>query len=416
MSEIPEVVADELPVETQQEEITQTPEAPVEAPAEVPVEAPAEQAAPQAEAVKAPKQKKRRSVPVKIVMALLAIILCVAIFAVSLAGVLILNIRTVVSRDGITNIVNQLVAGPSSVSPMRPALAAGTGRVYLDEYESGESDMSNLLVDWAYDLIQETFGDEVELTKEQVKTFVQESTAKDFVADKAAGLVEDFYNEESNTTITVEEIVQLMEENKEIIEEQFGVVIDQEVVEQMNVKLEESGILQPIEEKGLMTYIEETLVEEPSIDGAVGGGSSTGNSSNSNSGANNMKESLTKAKEIMNIVRQVTSYKAVAVLAAVFVLLLVALFFVTGRSFPATLSQTGSMVLLTGVIFGVPTILCKAAPALVNSLLGKDVGNLVGLVLNAAAGVNFTVLGVGFGLIVAAIVVKIVKSAKAKKV
>ena len=416
MSEIPEVVADELPVETQQEEITKTPEAPVEAPAEVPVEAPAEQAAPQPEAVKAPKQKKRRSVPVKIVMALLAIILCVAIFAVSLAGVLILNIRTVVSRDGITNIVNQLVAGPSSVSPMRPALAAGTGRVYLDEYESGESDMSNLLVDWAYDLIQETFGDEVELTKEQVKTFVQESTAKDFVADKAAGLVEDFYNEKSDTTITVEEIVQLMEENKEIIEEQFGVVIDQEAVEQMNVKLEESGILKPIEEKGLMTYIEETLVEEPSIDGAVGGDSSTGNSSTGNSGANNMKESLTKAKEIMNIVRQVTSYKAVAVLAAVFVLLLVALFFVTGRSFPATLSQTGSMVLLTGVIFGVPTILCKAAPALVNSLLGKDLGNLVGLVLNAAASVNFTVLGVGFGLIVAAIVVKIVKSAKAKKV
>ena len=140
-------------------------------------------------------------------------------------------------------------------------------------------------------------------------------------------------------------------------------VIDQEVIDEMNVKLEESGVLEPIEKKGLMGYIEETLVAAPD-----------GDASSGNSNLGEMQESLNQAKEIMNIVRQVTSYKAVAALAGVFLILMVALFFVTGRSFPATLSQTGSMVLLTGVIFGVPTVLCKAAPSVVTGILGKELG------------------------------------------
>lgn len=423
MSEIPEVVADALAAEPKQEQAQQPVEAAeVQAEAVAPVAEPIIEAEPvAAEPVKTPKQKKekkRRPVGVRIVMAILAVILCVAIFAVSFAGVLILNIRTVTSRDGISKIVNQLVAGPSASGVMRPALAAGTGTVYLDESSAAESDMSGILVDWAYDLFQEEFGDELKITKEQVETFVQESTVKDFVAEKAAGLVEDFYNEESNTTITVEEITQLIQENKEIIEEQFGVVLDAKAIENVDTALKESGILEPIEDQGLMGYIEQSLVEKPDMEDSdsVGGGSSSGSNSSSGSsgGMTDMQESLAEAKQIMSLVRQVTSYKTVALLAGVFVMLVVALFFVTGRSFPATLSQTGSMLLVTGVIFLIPTVLCQVAPGLVTGILGKELGGILCLVFQAAAGLNYTVVAVAFALIVGAIVVKIIKGVRAR--
>lgn len=422
MSEIPEVVADALAAEPKQEQAQQPVEAAeVQAEAVAPVAEPIIEVEPVvAEPVKTPKQKKekkRRPVGVRIVMAILAVILCVAIFAVSFAGVLILNIRTVTSRDGISKIVNQLVAGPSASGVMRPALAAGTGTVYLDESSAAESDMSGILVDWAYDLFQEEFGDELKITKEQVETFVQESTVKDFVAEKAAGLVEDFYNEESNTTITVEEITQLIQENKEIIEEQFGVVLDAKAIENVDTALKESGILEPIEDQGLMGYIEQSLVEKPDMEDSDSvGGSSSGSSSSggSSGGMTDMQESLAEAKQIMSLVRQVTSYKAVALLAGVFVMLVVALFFVTGRSFPATLSQTGSMLLVTGVIFLIPTVLCQVAPGLVTGILGKELGGILCLVFQAAAGLNYTVVAVAFALIVGAIVVKIIKGVRAR--
>jgi len=425
MSEIPEVAADALAAEPKQEQARQPVEAAeVQAEAAAPVAEPIIEVEPvAAEPVKTPKQKKekkRRPVGVRIVMAFLAVILCVAIFAVSFAGVLILNIRTVTSRDGISKIVNQLVAGPSASGVMRPALAAGTGTVYLDESSAAESDMSGILVDWAYDLFQEEFGDELKITKEQVETFVQESTVKDFVAEKAAGLVEDFYNEESNTTITVEEITQLIQENKEIIEEQFGVVLDAKAIENVDTALKESGILEPIEDQGLMGYIEQSLVEKPDMEDSdsVGGGSNSSSGNNSSSGSSggmtDMQESLAEAKQIMSLVRQVTSYKAVALLAGVFVMLVIALFFVTGRSFPATLSQTGSMLLVTGVIFLIPTVLCQVAPGLVTGILGKELGGILCLVFQTAAGLNYTVVAVAFALIVGAIVVKIIKGVRAR--
>ena len=321
----------------------------------------------------------------------------IAIFAVSMAGVAILNVRAITSRGNITKIVNQLFTGETLSAPVRPALAVGAGTVYLEEPTTSQSEMSNMLVDWAYEVIQDAFGDEVELTKEQVKTFVAESTVKDFVADKAAGLVEDFYAEESNTTITAEEITQLMKENMEIIEQQFGVVVDQEALDEMDVRLQESGVLAPIEEQGLMGYIEQTLTE--------------GDEENSFSEA---KETLDEVKEIMGYVRLATSYKMVAAVAGLLLLLMVLLFFVTG-GLPAALSQTGSMILIVGLIFCVPVALTKFAPELICGILGDELGGIVTLIFQTTANLNLMVVGVGFVLIVAAIVVKIIKGVRRAK-
>ena len=417
MSDTPETVTEVLTEEAPAAEIRQK-------------EAPSVEVQP-AKTKKEKKARKPRSVPVKILMGLVAFILCVVMFVISLVGILILDVRAVVSRNGISQIVSQLISGQVFSGPARPALAAGVGggTVYMDDFSVG-GNMSGMLVDWAYDMLKDQFGDEMPITKEQVQTFVEESTVQDFVSDKVAGIVEDFYSGKSETTITVEEITQLIEENKEIIEEQFDIEITEEALEAVDTMLEESGILEPIEDKGLMDFIKENMdnsvtPESPDVqqpDGVVDSENS-GNSGNSGSsgssgdtgntiGAVNPMDSI---NQVMELVRTATSYTTVAALGAAFALLLVLLFFVTGRSFPATLADTGVVLLLSGLIFAAPTALCVFNPQLVSDLVGPGIGGIVCLIFNAAATVNFTVVGVGFALIVAAIVVKIVLSVKAKK-
>ncbi|MBQ3542251.1 MAG: hypothetical protein IJA45_03900 [Oscillospiraceae bacterium] len=374
-NEAPEVAAEGLPEEPKQEQIPQP---------------------------KAKKAKKRRSAPVRILMGLIAFILCIVMFAVSVAGVLILNVRTAVSRDGIHKIVNQLVSGKSAAGPVRPALAMGAG-AYQQDYPA-EEDMGGMLVDWVYDVLKESFGEEMTATREQVQTFVAESTVKDLVADKVAGLVEDFYAGTSQTTITKDEITQMIQENKELIESQFGVVINQEALDAVDTMLKESEILEPLEEQGLLGYIEQSMAGGENPDEEGGAQDSV-----------DAEASLAEVKQVMEIVRTVTSYEAVAVLVGAFVLLMVLLFFVTGCSFPATLADTGVVLLLVGLIYGLPTAACLFAPDVVSGLLGQQTAGILNLIFGAVAGLNFTVLGLGFALIVAAIVVKIVLSVKAKK-
>lgn len=418
MNDTPEVVAEELSAELQTLEQPAEQEQIIEQPVETVAEVPAEQP----KAKKQKKARKPRPVAVRILCGFVAFILCIAMFAISLTGVLILNVRTIVSREGITQIITQLISGQTVSGPVRPALAVGAG-VYMDEYTTG-GDLSGSFVDWIYGIIMQEFGEELILTKEQVQTFVEESTVKDFVADKVAGLVEDFYSGESKTVITGEEIKELIHENKEILEEQFNLEINQEALDIVDAALEESGVLKPMEEEGqgLLEYIQQSLAagQKPDLpedgesgivgdgvtDGGIGGGT------DNTVGEVNPMESVTM---IMEIIRTATSYETVMVLAGAFVLLMLLLFLVTGFSFPATLADTGVVLLLVGLIFGAPAAICLNAPDLVHAILPQPIGGVVSLIFSTTAGLNFTVLGVGVGLIVLAIVLKIILSVVQKK-
>ena len=367
MSDIPETAAQELPIQPQKEK----------------------------------KVRKPRSVPMKILMGFLAFILCMVMFVVSVAGILILDVRAIVSRGGISEIINQLISGPSVSAPVRPALATGVGGgVAFASETSAESGMDGMLVDWAYDLIKNQFGEGMTITREQTQTFVEQSTFKDFVADKAAGLAQDFYSGKGETTITKDEIVQLIAENKEVIQSQFGVTIDQTTLDSIDTVLEETAILEPIEEQGLLEYFMQTM---------------NGTSEDTETTGEESQNPMEMVNQIMQIVRTATSYTTLAILGGVFVLLMVLLFFVTGRSIPAMLADTGVVLLLSGGIFAVPTALFMYQQQMVSQLIGAEAAGIGALILRVAAKVNFAIPAVGFALIVAAIVVKIVKNAKQKK-
>jgi hypothetical protein len=61
-----------------------------------------------------------------------------------------------------------------------------------------------------------------------LQTFVEESTVTDYIADKFAGYAEDILSGTENTQITAEELIQLVEDNKGLIEETFQVEITDE--------------------------------------------------------------------------------------------------------------------------------------------------------------------------------------------
>lgn len=393
MSDTPEVVVNEVAQEAVNESVEAIQK---EAPAQKP---------------KAKKVKKPWPIPVRILMGLIAFVLCVAMFVVSLAGVLILNVRTIVSRDGISSIVNQLVGIESASGPVRPVLAVGAG-AYQNE-DASENNVTGSLVDWAYGILKEQLGEEMTVTREQVQTFVQESTVKDFVVDKVAGLVEDFYSGDNETTITVEEVLEMMEENKQILEEQFGIVITQETVDFVGALLEETEILEPLKEDGLLGYIEKTMTESQQPAPAPEGG--VVDKDDTDLEAFGTETTDLSVVQIMEMIRMATSYETVAVLAGAFVLMMLLLFVVTHFSFPATMADTGVVLLLVGLIFGLPTAVCLYNPQMVGAMLGEPAAGIVSLIFGATAGLNFTVLGLGFALIVGAIVVKILLVKKAKK-
>lgn len=393
MSENTNVEAAEI-----QEEAVVTAEEPAVV-AEESVAVAVEPAAP-VKAKKVRKVKKPWPAPVKVLMGFIAFILCVVMFVVSFAGVAILNLRAIVSENGITQIISQLIAGTPSTSSTRPVLAGGADGFVIQGNSSAE--MSGMLVDWAYEMIQSEFGEELEITKEQVQTFVENSTVKDFVAEKTTGLVEDFYAGTYETTITPEEITGLIQENAPLLEEQFGLVITEEEISFVEEALEESGVLDPIQENGLMGFIEEqtksTYTDEETgevieVDG------------------------MQEVKEIMEIVRTVTSVEAVAILGGVFLLLMALVFLVTRFSFPATLADTGVVLTLVGLIFSAPANLCQNQPeVLLNLFDGEAIAGVISSIILSAAWVNYTVLGVGAAMIVAAVVIKILQSKQKKAV
>lgn len=366
------------------------------------VSAAAVQQEPAAAPRKAKKVRKPRSVPMKILMGIVAFVLCVAMFAVTLAGTVILDLRVIVSRDGISEILDQVFLSAPEVQTSRPAMLPLMATVggSVESVENGESteSLSAALVDWAYDQIKSEFGDEVPVTKAQVQDFVEKSTVKDFLADKVAGMVEDFYAGESKTAITKEEVKQLIRENAALIEENFGVAITEEDLGYVDRILEESGVLKYIEENGLADFLEKSMSDAETM----GGGSAA--------------ESIALLRQILDGVRTLTSNTALAVIGGILLLLIVLLFFVTGRSIPATLADTGIVLTLAGLILSAPCMLCLGNPGLWQALWNDaTVAGISTLLLRMIAGVNYTVLGVGVAMIVAAIAAKIVKSVRANK-
>lgn len=399
-----ETPAEEIPVaETPAEDIPVVEPVP-EQPAE---EAPAEpQAQPEPPVMPAPakpqkvrKIKRSRPWPLKILMELIAIILCLTLFVVTIAGALVVDLRVMTSKGGFEKILTELITSTMSQPENSAQAPASNGSVTLLSNTSAAA-VSNPITDMVYDMLQDQFGQDLPLSKEEVSDFINNSTVKDFVADKVSGAFDDFFNGTSNTTITKDEIVDLVKDNAPLIKETFGVEITEEHLGQLESVLDEVPILEEWEQDGLMGFIEDNLLD---TDGDTSG----------SAGMGGFADGMATVKQIMDSVRLVTSNTALYCIAGVLALLML-LILLVNWTLPKTLSDIGITLLFAGLILSSVNFVAESG---VLQIILADYAAAIGLVtgiLSSIAVVHYSILGTGVALILLAIVAKIIKSHRRK--
>lgn len=169
-----------------------------------------------------------------------SVILCIVLFAVTVATIALSDVKVVLSQNGIETLVKDMLsAPPASVSP-----------------DSGEEPVSPV-VEWAYDSLVNQYQDSLPIEQTQLQELIDNSGLKDFVAEKTAGLVNDLYTGEKTTTITEEEIAQQLEENKEAILELFPELkLDTyEDIEALAEKILAHDVMQQLLEEGAAAFL-----------------------------------------------------------------------------------------------------------------------------------------------------------------
>lgn len=358
---------------------------------------------PISESERSPKTKKirkKRPWPLKILLELVAILLCLALFAVTLAGALMTDLRVLTSQGGIERILAELLSPSLTASADASRSASGTGSVVFSSSRANSGALFGSVADMAYDYLSGMLGQELPVSKEEFTDFIEDSTLTEFIAGKLSGAIADFTGETNNTTITRQELLDLIRENAPLIQDTFGVSVTEEHLEQFEQLMEGSEAMRVLEQEGLTGILEQSGILSPSDTPAIGA------SPDLSAGVNTLKQA-------MQTVDRLSSDQALLCAAAA-VLLLMLLIFAVNRTVPKTLSDIGITLFFAGLILSSVNIL--AAHGVLQALLGEQLAvlGMVSGVLSAVAPVHYSILGTGIALIILAIVVKAIQGNRAQ--
>lgn len=337
----------------------------------------------------APQPARRKPhIALRIGMQLLSFLLSTLLGIALIATVLLADMHTLTSSGGIKQIIHAILLPNQAPTPVRPMVAAGgtvidPGQIELPEGAEDAilSGDGNALVDILYDTMQEMLGEENPITKDQLQTFVENSTVTDYIADKAAGYAEDILNGTENTQITAEELVQLVEENKPLIEETFEIEITDDQMEEIK-----SNVTTIVEENDINTTIRTEINNV--MDSAMSGAAGTG----------------IPLAEIMEFARMLSQdtvlYVAIGACAVLLLLLCGANFY----NIPAGLTWAAVPCILIGGILAAPVAVLQLMP----SVLGEYAS--FASMINVLAVNHYTVPIIGLVLLIGSIVWRIVRS------
>ena len=376
----------------------------------------------------------------KFLLNILTIILCFALMASTVVTILVGDMRALTDKDNISTIVSSLLK--TSAPDRQTAGLQISGAVRApDRYLSANSAMaggmdisalmggdSGLLVEFIYNTIKEEAGEELPFTLEQVEEFVETSTLDDFIADKSAGLVSDFITGETTTTITMEEITQVLEENAALVEETFNIPIDTTFIEEITNGIKETGMLEKIEEGGLGAILEMTGSNNGPDSESSDGPLSNSSSVNATAIPNNLIElisaissgeldlSNTNPLTLIAIIRSVSSLETLLICIGLCILLMGLIFLTRWKRYYSAMMVTGVTLFITGGVCMVPAFIVWFAPELILSLL-SDMGmglKLIELVVKITCPISIIVTVFGLALLVGGIVMKCLHSKWAK--
>lgn len=352
--------------------------------------------------------KKAAIILGKFFLGLLAFILCIALFVSTVLTMVVSDIRIITDKDNINTLITGYLTGKST--PQRNPGISGmplqnnVHRAPIRNLDSADFDITmvgdaNFLVEFIYNTVKEEMGEDLPLTLDEVQDFVEESTLDDFITEKGSSLISDFITGENTTTITVEEIKEQLEQNATLIEETFQIPVDETIIEEITDAVEESGILEELEEGGLEAII--NMANPPAEDVPLGGNENTsqegGNTSaDKDSSAQSptskpnvpAKTELTlisaiqglisgeldlstlSIPQLLNLFRSAISQETLLACIGLCVLLMGLVFLTQWKRYYSAMIKIGITLLVTGVIGMVPAVIVWVAPELVISLLG----------------------------------------------
>ena len=355
-------------------------------------------------------ERRKPHVAVRILMQLLSLILSLLLSVSVVATVVLADVNHLMSGDGMKQIINTvLLPGKSAPQKVTPNAGAAGGHTALadtqlpgnvnindipDDLLNGDSPEETLdnLIEWIYEEIDKSSSSPVPYTKDQVKEFVAESTIPDFVAEKLAGFAEDFVNDTEKTTITADEIIELLEENEDLIEETLDIRMTSEVKKNMRKTVEKV-----VEDNDLDTVIREQVFVsvQQSID-------------------KSMAETGMSWEDIQPKLQWLCSDTALYIAIGVCLVLLLLLCLVNYYNVPAGLTWAAVFSMIFGVVLTVPLILLQMFPNIF-SFIPKAISSMIASFAGILLPIHGMVLLAGVVLLVISIIWRVIRSAVYRK-
>lgn len=341
----------------------------------------------------------------------LSTILSVALFATAVVAIVLADIRVLTSEDNLQVIISHVMFGTpiqknGSVAPQ------AVGGMKLEETNSSSSEVQQLIVDALYNFFGEQYGEEIPFTEEDVQELLDQSTLPDFLSGKMAGIMSDIYTGDITTTITGEEVAQLLEENKTLIEDTFGIEVSEEYLTQ---------IVEKVEEMDMTGMVQNVLLGKPVVgEGDAEGGELENENAvlsiNSPLLADGVIKALVSGQVsfadimsggipvILAAVRELTSAEALLAVLGVCAVLIALLFVVNLKQLHVAFRYVGVTAMAAGLPFAAASVAAFAVPSLfVGTLL-----SIVYLGLTLTAGVSIGVFVGGLALFVVSIVLSVI--------
>lgn len=356
---------------------------------------------------------KKPSAGVRFLLGFLSIVLCICLFFAVIATILILDVRTAAGKDNLQNIVSEILFAPVAARriPARGMADPGAGsairqnHIRLSPVQDAPTaqDPESLISGWVKDVISSgQLGEDSTITYEQVMSFIEESTAKEFLSEKIASAVNDYYTGNSTTTITDEEIRDLIDENKDLIQKHFDVTLTDEHMGQMLEWVETSGVTQYVSAENINVLLgidPNTPVPEgaDSISAVMNGILNGGKGIN--------------VASVIAAVRYLTSDTALLIAIGVCLLLMGLLMLTNCTRIHLGLIYSSITILLAGCVMLIPFALSD----LISSLIGVKYGPLIQQLLQSTGIVSGIILGIGIALLVTGIVIYCVRKSKIRK-
>lgn len=340
---------------------------------------------------------------VRVLLGFLSVILCILLFVSTLVTIIVADVRLVTSKDGLQTIITQALF--PTPAPVRPIGALAAGVPVLSPVSGTGNEAQGAIVDAIYGMLSEQFGEELPISQEQVEQFLSDSTLPEFVSEKVAGIVNDIYTGESTTTITKEEVMDLLTENADLIKENLGVELNTEAIEAVGKWVEENDVMSTVQEEvSKLTGLKPPASVKP--DGT--GKPITGTTTDEEVvllGTTEMLQALLSGDfsvatipNILNLVRTLTSVTALLICLGV-CLLIIGLLMLThwGRPF-AAIRSVGIPVMIAGIVMSVPAILAVVMPSLFTGtvmVIAKQILAMTGYVGYGVAALGLAMIVVG---------------------